>query len=123
MSIEKQMAIANAIIDAAMSVVSFAKDISKLTPTNKRRNVFVKSYNRRPANKKKRAVLTAQSAINVAMASDRIRAMLSQPQPKKEFLSGGIAVVGDIPHGADAAMQIARMKASPIINHRPGSNI
>lgn len=91
---EKSLAINEIIVNLAKTVVN----ITKTLPKDGKRNPFVKSYNRRPRNKKKRLLATAQVAINTRLAQSQAYIVASQPIPKFQKgspgRSGSIAVIG-----------------------------
>lgn len=73
---QKRLAIFESVVNTATAVSGFAK---QLPNTGKRRNIFVKSYNRRPNNKRKRALLLAQIAWSAHMGAVQIAIVASQP--------------------------------------------
>lgn len=65
-------------------VVWAAQKIAKLfktLPKGKHGNIFIKSYNRRPRNKQKRAIVIMQSTVQSAMTAAQVATIASQPLP------------------------------------------
>lgn len=82
--LEKKKVIAETILNSAEILVAQAK---RLPNTSKhRRNIFTKSYNRRPQNKQKRLVIMAQMCIDASITSVEILRMTQTPATK--FLNG-----------------------------------
>jgi hypothetical protein len=83
---EKQLTLAYSVLKTAGSLVELVK---KLPITGKvKRNVFIKSYNRRPMNKQKRRLVLSQMAFSAFMGAIDIASIQSKPIPK--FKAGGI---------------------------------
>lgn len=87
---QKILAIAGVISGLSGSLINAAKDL----PKNGKRNPFRKTYNRRPGNKKKKALFMCQAILITRMAI--IDMMRIQAQPFPRFRSGGamVATVG-----------------------------
>lgn len=83
--------------EIAVTVSELARHISgimaEMPKTGKAgRNIFIKSYNRRPRNKQKRNKIIVQAAIRSAIGASQIAVIQSQPTPR--FPSGTPAIVG-----------------------------
>ena len=73
----KQIAIVESMIN---SVAIISAQIKRIPKTDKRmRNIFVKSYNRRPMNKQKRANAIACITIQSAISAAQISTIISTP--------------------------------------------
>jgi len=83
--LNKSIAIINAIKEAADTITRHAKDLPK---DKFHKNVFIKSYNRRPRNQQKRARAINGMAIAKAKGISQIRIITTQPLPK--FKGGGV---------------------------------
>lgn len=80
--IEKSLAIAARAMSAAETITDVLKGMPK---TGKQgRNIFIKTYNRRPGNKRKRALILARAGIHSMFASLEIARIISMPIPKNE---------------------------------------
>lgn len=94
--LEKQKAIAISILQNAQTVISAIKEMPK---TGKRgRNIFIKTYNRRPDNKRKRRKIIARVAISTAISAMQIRAIASTPRRRYQadgIAAGRTAVIGE----------------------------
>lgn len=78
-----------AILNSVLNTASVLKTISaELPKTGKKRNIFIKNYNRRPMNKQKRAKCLSNMAIVSCMGAAQISTIISQPVPKFEV--GGL---------------------------------
>lgn len=75
----KQLEIAQQVMNTATVITDLAKQLPK---TGKRRNIFIKTYNRRPQNKKKRGAIIAQMALTSVMGAMQVARIASQPIPK-----------------------------------------
>lgn len=82
--IEKQLAIIEAVMHTANMVID---QVKKLPKGKHRKNVFIKSYNRRPGNKRKRARIISGIAMSQYMGAAQIIRIASTPTPK--YKSGG----------------------------------
>lgn len=74
--------------------------INELPRTGKRnRNIFRKTYNRRPGNKQKRAFVMAKMGLSAVMGASQVHLITSQPIPKYypegSIGKGGLATVGE----------------------------
>ncbi len=74
---EKRVQIFNAIIYAAESISLIYKDYP--VTGKKKRNVFIKKYNRRPMNKRKRNLIFAKAAMQQAISAMQISKIIQQP--------------------------------------------
>ena len=81
----KQAAIAEVVMNQAQVIINISKTLPN---TSKRRNIFKKTYDRRPNNKSKRALAFVQMAITSAMSAAQIGIIAGQRTPK--FKSGTI---------------------------------
>lgn len=75
---QNRLSMANVVIDAALNTITLCKQL----PRNGKRNPFNKSYNRRPRNKQRRALVMAQIAISARLARTQLEIISSQPLPK-----------------------------------------
>src|SRR5436190_11654809 len=80
---DKHFMLAQTLINTALSVIDFVKMLPK---TGKhKRNIFIKTYNRRPMNKKKRAVIMAQIAMATATGAINVAITMQHPLPKQKL--------------------------------------
>lgn len=75
---EKAVRVLNVITGAAANNLK----LLKLLPKSGKINPFIKTYNRRPRNKQKRALVFAQLAMQNAMSAMSIAMILQTPNPK-----------------------------------------
>lgn len=95
---EKAFAMADAVIGAATEIAS----ISKLLPKSKlRKNVFLKSYNRRPGNKKKTAIALAKVYMAARLTRLQLLQIISQPNPRFNPGSSCAAIIERAPEYID----------------------
>lgn len=78
--LEKAKAIAASVMATASAITGIARKLPKTNKAN--RNIFIKTYNRRPGNKITRKMLYAQIALTLYMSRAQIQAVISQPIPK-----------------------------------------
>ena len=76
----KALELVKSIQVTASSVVNIARQLPKTG--KKHRNIFIKVYNRKPGNKKKRAAGMLNMAISSVMGAASIARIVSQPMPK-----------------------------------------
>ncbi len=79
----KRIEIAQAVMHGATSVADYAKQLPK---GEHHKNVFVKTYNRRPMNKGKRAKAMMGMAMSCAISAMRVATIMQQPIPR--FIKG-----------------------------------
>lgn len=80
----KKQEMAEVVINAAIHVVNSVREMPQ---TGKhKRNIFIKTYNRRPRNKQKRAMAFANIAIHMAISRQQLLRINSQPIAK--YLEG-----------------------------------
>ena len=82
---DKKVAIIENIVHAASKNIELLKELPK---TGKMRNIFIKSYNRRPQSKKKRGLVLMKIATNSYFSAIRQAVIISQPIPK--YKKGGL---------------------------------
>lgn len=77
--LQKSIRIRDAIIDCAMHTI----EIVKQYPQSKyKKNIFVKSYHRRPNTKGKTAALNLRMGLGLMMCRSKIFTIMSQPLPR-----------------------------------------
>lgn len=76
---ERSLAIAEAITSTARVISQHALNLPR---TGKKRNVFIKSYNRRPNNKKRSAIIVAKMIATTYFGALDILKIQSMPIPK-----------------------------------------
>lgn len=89
----KQAKVLTTVLNTCSSVVNA---MNSMPDTSKKRNIFIKSYNRRPQNKKKRRMAIFEVAMSSYIGATQIAITASQPIPKSPNIpASGMAVVGD----------------------------
>lgn len=73
----KRLEILLTVIDAADSICKQLKQIPRTD--KKRRNIFIKSYNRRPNNKRKRAASYIGIMMTSIISATQVKQILQQP--------------------------------------------
>jgi hypothetical protein len=81
---EKGLAI---IRNAVETEKGITHSLKQLPQTGKKRNVFIKNYNRRPLNKRKRKQVMALVAFKIMMSAVTHATILSTPIPR--YIKGG----------------------------------
>ena len=77
---EKRIAIIENVFATVEGITSALKDMPR---TGKQgRNIFIKTYNRKPGNKRKRAIVVARTALAAAFGAMHALAIVSTPTPK-----------------------------------------
>lgn len=74
---EKKLAMFEVVSHTANGITTIFKTMPRTG--KKRRNIFVKSYNRRPQNKKKRALIMAQAAMTAVLGAMQLHAVMVRP--------------------------------------------
>jgi len=83
----KAIAIAESVTETATGIV---RELKKLPKGKHKRNVFIKTYNRRPGNKRKRAIVMMNSSMSAMMGAMQVAMIMQTPIPKLK--PGGIAI-------------------------------
>lgn len=76
----KELSIASTVVDSAHRTIELLKQIPKTGKAG--RNIFIKSYNRRPQNKKKTRLLMFKVALNTFMTANQILIIQATPMPR-----------------------------------------
>lgn len=94
MDAHKKIALINTFSNAGLSIASTAKAIP--VTRKSKRNIFLKTYQRRPLNKQKRTQSFTQMMMMSVMAAAQARIIISQPSVKDIGVAAGIAVFNKI---------------------------
>lgn len=66
-----------------------AKHLKDMPKTGKRRNIFIKTYNRRPQSRKKANNVLALVSMTQMMGAAQLMSIMSQPIPKNNEIHPG----------------------------------